>query len=107
RRLTGMPPWACWILSFGVAATSGWLLNRSFTFRADAGTADAGEWARYLLVAGLGAAAHFLVFLLAVAFVPLFSQQPALAIIPGSLASLCVTYIGAALFVFETARKKP
>jgi putative flippase GtrA len=82
-------------------------MNRSFTFRADSADRTPNEWLSYLAVAGLGALAHFVVFMAAVAFVPFFARHPALAIVPGSLASLCVTYAGSSLFVFASARKSP
>lgn len=107
RRLLLPSPSQAWLASFMIAATGAWLMNRSFTFRAAAEDRSAGEWARYLTVAALGAVAHFAAFTGAVAFFPFFAAHPALAIIPGSLASLCVTYAGSALFVFATARNTP
>jgi putative flippase GtrA len=107
RRLLGLGPSAGWLASFVIAATAAWLMNRSFTFRADSVNRTPGEWLSYLAVAGLGALAHFLVFLAVVAFMPFFARNPALAIVPGSLASLCVTYAGSSLFVFASARKSP
>jgi putative flippase GtrA len=107
RRYAGLGPAGGWLLSFLVAATAAWLMNRSFTFRADSAGRTPGEWLSYLAVAGLGALAHFLVFMAAVAAVPFFARNPALAIVPGSLASLCATYAGSSLFVFSSARKSP
>jgi putative flippase GtrA len=107
RRGLGFGPATGWIASFAVAATAAWFMNRSFTFQADRASRTAGEWLRYIVVAGLGALAHFGVFLAAVRHLPFFASHPALAIIPGSLASLCVTYAGASLFVFAMARKSP
>lgn len=105
RRWLGFGPAPGWIASFIVAATAAWLMNRRFTFRAPEGSRTSGEWLRYLGVAGAGALAHFCVFMAAVRFLPFFAAQPALAIIPGSLASLCVTYLGASLLVFAIPRK--
>jgi putative flippase GtrA len=107
RRFAGFGAAAGWGASFVVAATAAWLMNRSFTFRASPDRRTSGEWTRYLVVATLGALAHFAVFLAATAFVPPVAAQPALGIIPGSLASLCVTYVGSSIFVFATARKRP
>jgi putative flippase GtrA len=107
RRGTGAGPSLAWLVSFLVAATAGWAMNRQFTFRAAQETATGGEWGRYLAVAALGAGAHFLVFRACVGWIGFFAAHPALAIVPGSLASLCVTYAGSALFVFPSARKSP
>jgi putative flippase GtrA len=107
RRLTGASPFVCWLISFLAAATTGWWMNRRFTFRMAADDANAGEWMRYLIVAAAGAAAHAAVFLWLTRMVTVFAQMPVLAIVPGSLASLLVTYAGAAVFVFASARNRP
>jgi putative flippase GtrA len=107
RWALGLGAASSWLISFLIAATAGWAMNRRFTFRAAAEDASAGEWSRYLGVAGVGALAHFLVFQACVAWTGVFAAHPALAIVPGSLASLCVTYAGSSLFVFDNARKKP
>jgi putative flippase GtrA len=107
RRVTGLGAAASWLMSFAAAATTGWAMNRRFTFNAAAQDANAGEWLRYVAVAALGALAHFAVFWGAVAWIGFFAAHPALAIAPGSLASLCVTYAGSSLFVFAKARNSP
>jgi putative flippase GtrA len=107
QRATGLDNGIAWILAFFAAATSTWAMNRAFTFQDRASQKHAAEWLRYLAIAGAGAVAHFAVFQLAIRLVPLFQQHPALAIIPGSLASFAVTYAGASLLVFRSARKNP
>jgi putative flippase GtrA len=107
QRLAGLGNSPAWILAFLVAATSTWAMNRAFTFQDRANTDQITEWLRYLAIAGAGAVAHFAVFQLAIRLVPLFLQHPALAIIPGSLASFAVTYAGASLLVFRNARNNP
>jgi putative flippase GtrA len=98
---------AAWIVAFLMAATGTWAMNRTFTFRDRANDAQTAEWLRYLAIAGAGAVAHFAAFHLAIRLAPLFAQHPALAIIPGSFASFAVTYAGASLLVFRSARKNP
>ena len=96
-----------WLLAFLAAATFTWFLNRIATF-ADLKSPDAQtEWLKYLGVAGCGALAHFIVFEAAIRTIFFFAQNPAFAIIPGSLASFVVTYTGAALLVFRSARNNP
>ncbi len=107
QRLAGIGNSTAWILAFFVAATSTWAMNRAFTFQDRANAEQTSEWLRYLAIAGAGAVAHFAAFHLAIWFVPLLTQHPALAIIPGSLASFVVTYAGASLLVFRSARKSP
>jgi putative flippase GtrA len=107
QRLMGLGNSTGWLVAFFLAATSTWAMNRTFTFQDRANAEQTTEWLRYLAIAGGGAAAHFGVFYLATRFIQLFAHYPALAIIPGSLASFVVTYTGASLLVFRNARKNP
>jgi putative flippase GtrA len=107
QRLAGLTNSPAWIFAFFAAATSTWAMNRAFTFQDRANVEQTTEWLRYLAIAGAGAVAHFAAFQLAIWFFLLFAEYPALAIIPGSLASFVVTYAGASLIVFRSARKNP
>lgn len=107
QRLFGLGNVSAWLTAFVAAATVAWLLNRGFTFADRRRAAMPGEWLSYLVAATLGAAAHFATFQLAVSSFDLFALYPALAIVPGSLASFAVTYAGASSFVFRRARKSP
>ena len=107
QHLTGLGNSAAWIIAFFAAATSTWAMNRAFTFQDRASERQTAEWLLYLAIAGAGAVAHFAAFQLAILFAPLFAQHPALAIIPGSLASFTVTYAGASLLVFRSAKNNP
>ncbi len=107
RRIGGLGNAAAWVTSFFVAASSTWAMNRAFTFADRRGAQQGGEWAAYVLVAGAGALAHFAVFWLVTGFVGFFIRQPAMGIIPGSLASFVVTYLGASRLVFVRPRNAP
>jgi putative flippase GtrA len=107
QRLAGLGNSVAWILAFFAAATSTWAMNRAFTFQDRTNQQQTSEWLRYIAIAGAGAVAHFAAFHLAIRFIPLFAAYPALAIIPGSLASFVVTYTGASLLVFRSARNSP
>jgi putative flippase GtrA len=107
QRLFGFGNSLAWIVSFLAAASSAWLMNRRFTFKDRADARKPQEWLRYLAVASLGAAAHFAAFHGAIALSEFFARHPWLAIVPGSLASLAVTYAGASSFVFRNASMRP
>jgi putative flippase GtrA len=107
RRMGGMGNAGAWIASFFVAASSTWAMNRAFTFKDRQSANQGGEWAAYVLVAGAGALAHFAVFWLATSFVGFFIRNPAMGIIPGSLASFVVTYFGASRLVFVRPKNTP
>jgi putative flippase GtrA len=106
RRIGATGHSAAWVLSFFVAASSTWAMNRAFTFADRRNTRQSSEWAAYVLVAGAGALAHFAVFWLVVNFVGFFIRTPAMGIIPGSLASFMVTYFGASRLVFTPVKEE-
>lgn len=107
QRWFGLENGPAWIVSFLAAASAAWAMNRNYTFRDRAGDGRRTEWLRYLAVAALGAAAHFLTFRATVAGVDFVASNPWLGIIPGSLASFIVTYAGASSLVFRNASRKP
>ena len=98
------------LLSFFVAATSTWGLNRRFTFAADvnsAGRADerlaSGGWReylRYLLSMLLGGGVNYTVYAVVVLHVPV-SGAPLLGVALGSGAGLLFNYLAARHFVFR------
>jgi putative flippase GtrA len=106
-RLLGLDASPAWLLGFILAATATWIMNRLTTFADRQSRRAPGEWVLYLGVAALGALAHFLVFRFLGSSGGLLAETPGLGIIPGSLASFAVTYVGASMLVFPNMRKKP
>lgn len=88
------------IVSFAVAVTVTWLLNRSFAF-ADQRTGNRrSEYTRYLFVQGTGMAINFLIYALCIASSALMDRWPVLALAVGSAVALIFNYLGARIFVF-------
>ena len=88
------------LVSFAVAVTVTWLLNRSYVF-ADARTHNRrSEYTRYLTVQGMGMAINFLIYSLCLISSPLMDQWPVLALAVGSAVALIFNYAGARIFVF-------
>jgi putative flippase GtrA len=98
---------SAWLLGFVLAATTTWIMNRLTTFADRSSHRAPGEWAIYMTVAAFGALAHFLVFGFLASPGGLLVETPGLGIIPGSIASFAVTYLGASVLVFPSIRKKP
>jgi dolichol-phosphate mannosyltransferase len=107
NRLLGIEAAKAWLVGFALAATATWSLNRLTTFADRRSRRAPGEWALYLAIAVLGAVAHFLVFRLITTDGAWLSTVPALGVVPGSIASFAVTYVGASLLVFPKVRNRP
>jgi putative flippase GtrA len=88
------------LVSFAVAVTVTWLLNRSYVF-ADTRTHNRrSEYTRYLTVQGMGMAINFLIYSLCLISSPLMDEWPVLALAVGSAVALIFNYAGARIFVF-------
>lgn len=93
-------------LSFLVAASGTWLLNRLWTFRAASAAATrglAGEWARYVSLMLAGGAVNYAVYAACIESSALVRTWPALGVAAGSLAGMVVNYASARWLVFRTA----
>ena len=96
------------IVSFCAAATTTWLLNRTFTFRAQARSSQdtqikpgiLREYLSYLASMLGGAAVNYLTYLLTVRFVPL-AGAPLIGVAAGSCAGLVVNFLVARHIVFS------
>ncbi|HVO03104.1 MAG TPA: GtrA family protein [Candidatus Cybelea sp.] len=94
-------------ISFLAAATTTWILNRSFTFRRDARprTHPAAEWFAYVGLMLIGGGANYGVAALAYESVDLVRQHPEIAVALGSLAGMAINYWSAKIMIFE--RRSP
>ena len=98
----GMDRYGARIVSFGVAVTVTWLLNRQFTFAVPPGVGTRpGEYSRYFGVQFMGALINFGVYSLLVASFETAFRYPALALAVGSIVALFFNFLGAKHFVFR------
>jgi len=93
-------------ISVLLAITLSWLINRSFTFHADAKPASWKEWLRFALSQFPGACANALVSVIAFNYVPLAQNNPWLSVACGSAAGLTINFLMANFFVFQRTAKK-
>jgi putative flippase GtrA len=91
------------VVSFLAAATTTWLLNRSFTFRRESSAVGhpAGEWVAYLGVMVIGGAVNYGTYAAAIELSELVRRHPELGVALGSLAGLCINFWSAKLMIFE------
>jgi putative flippase GtrA len=101
----GMGPYIARVLSFAVAATATWYLNRRYTFpTAERSASLFRQWSRFIVVNALGACLNFGVYAGLVATVPLARNYLVLAVAAGSIAGLALNFTLSRLFVFAEPR---
>lgn len=88
------------LVSFAVAVTVTWYLNRKYVFAAGQTARKHSEYTRYLLVQGTGMLINFLVYSLCIASNDLMDRWPVLALAVGSAVALFFNYAGSRIFVF-------
>jgi putative flippase GtrA len=102
--VVGMNRYAGWLAGFAVAVTTTLLLNRAFTFRRPS---HHGPWRQaviYLVVQGAGAAANFATYAAAIAVFPPLGRVLLIPLAMGSIAGLCLTFLGSKHLAFRPAK---
>ncbi|WP_119462682.1 GtrA family protein [Rhodospirillaceae bacterium SYSU D60014] len=104
--LVGVDRYSARVISFGVAVTVTWLLNRQFTFAVPQGAGmRPGEYSRYFGVQFVGALINFGIYGLLVASFDTAFRYPALALAVGSVTAMFFNFLGAKHFAFRTSRR--
>lgn len=93
------------VVSFLVAATSTWALNRRFTFDVDTRLHPLKEWLRFLGANALGGIVNYTVYALLVAHVSAVAGMPTLGVAAGSLAGLIFNFTMSKKLVFVEAAR--
>ncbi|MCQ4160762.1 GtrA family protein [Roseomonas sp. GC11] len=91
------------VLSYLVAASSNWALNRAWTFRAAPPRPAGRQWLMFLLVNLLGFAVNYGTYAALVALWPLAAAWPALAVAAGALAGMAGNFLLSRRLVFGAA----
>lgn len=89
------------LISFLVAATFTWHLNRKLTFREYGPDAALKQWAKFLSANALGALVNLGVYAVLIAQVRLARAHPELAVACGSVAGLFFNFTASRLLVFR------
>ncbi len=100
--VTGMQtnPYTARVVSFLVAASITWMINRHYTFQVSH-RANRTEWARYVAFMMVGALMNYGAFAGCIAWWEMTRAQPWLAVAVGSLAGLGVNFATSRLLVFR------
>ena len=100
------PYWAR-LISYLLAATTTWILNRSFTFRVTGGGGKHWEWVRYVVLNAVGGGLNYGTYALLVYRFPLVYAYPVLGVVAGSAVGLVVNYSANKFLVFGRRRCEP
>lgn len=95
------------LLSFAVALTVTWLLNRSWVFTAAgrSARARAAEYSRYVVVQCSGAAVNLAVFSLLIFLFEILKSWLLIPLAAGSLVGMFVNYYGMRVWVFAMKKE--
>ena len=98
----GANPYLARIVSFLVAASATWLMNRRYTFEVEH-RATRAEWARYVAFMVLGALVNYGAFAISITVWELARAQPWLGVAVGSVAGLGINFLTSRRLVFRSA----
>jgi putative flippase GtrA len=103
----GVNRYVGWLAGFSVAVVATLLLNRAFTFRRPS---HHGPWRQaviYVMVQGFGAAANFATYTAAIAVFPPLGRMLLIPLAMGSIAGLCLNFLGSKHLAFRPAKSAP
>lgn len=105
-QVLGMGPFLGRLISFFVAATVTWILNRTYTFRAHGNRKRSGEWVRYVFVNGFGGAINYGVYAACIVSFGLVREYPFLGVAVGSLVAMMFNFFANRHLVFRPVAAK-
>jgi putative flippase GtrA len=100
-------PYLARVVSFSIAMTATWYLNRALTFSDRSARRAGAEYLRYAAVQIVGAAVNYGTFAAIVLLFEIASRLPILALVPASLLAMFVTYLGMHRFAFPRQSLEP
>lgn len=103
----GMGPVSARAISFTLAATATWYLNRRWTFRVAGNASQGSEYARYLAVQIVGAVINLAIYLLVLAFQPQLGRVPVIPLAAGALVAMGFNFIASRYWVFAAQADPP
>lgn len=92
------------VISYLVAASATWALNRRLTFREQRSRRRIVEWGRFLAANAVGGTVNYFTYAALVATQPAIAAHPVLGVAAGSLAGLAVNFTLSRRLVFVGTR---
>jgi len=106
-RELGWGPWEGRVVSFPLAVTSTWLLNRRYAFRSAARGDQRVEYAAYWAIQLAGAAVNFGIFGLCLHLAPVLAEWPFVPVAIGGFAAMLFNFTVARSTVYRAASRAP
>jgi putative flippase GtrA len=103
-RVSGWGLYESRALSFALAVTATWYLNRRFTFANRAGVDRKREYSRYFAVQTLGALINLGVYVAVIAAVPALGAYPVVPLAVGSGAAMVFNFVAARHYAFSATK---
>ena len=95
------------VVSFMVAVTVTWIVNRHLAFHDRRATAWSREWARYIVANSAGAVLNYGTYVLMVSTLSLAATYPYLGVAAGSIAGLVLNFTASNFLVFQRRGRQP
>ncbi len=105
--LAGLDPFLGRLVSFLVAASVTWLLNRIYTFKGRSTGTWAGQWARFVMANAVGWIINYGVYGALLLTSDFFYRTPVLAVAIGSLSGLAFNFTVSRKFIFKETIAQP
>ena len=93
-------------ISFTVAVTTTWYINRRWVFERGAIEMTGREYTSYLLVQVIGAVINLSVFVAVIEFIPGLAEIPVVPLALGAAVALVFNFSASSRFVFSDSRKQ-
>jgi putative flippase GtrA len=100
--LAGASPYLARVVSFIVATSAAWWLNRTFTFSDADNLRPDLQWARFFAANLVGGAVNYAAFVIILATVPIAAIYPVLALAVGSVSGVAFNFTAYRRYVFRT-----
>ena len=104
--LAGWDPYSSRVISFLIAASVTWRLNRRYTFSVDEKARLSGEWLRYVSINAIGGSVNYLVYAACIHDFNVVRSHLIIGVALGSAAGLLVNYTASKHLVFADVGKK-
>lgn len=97
----GTNPYVGRIISYLIAATATWQLNRKYTFASNFCRRPHREWAHYVVVNAIGGGINYLVYVLCVLYVGIAKDYLVIGVAAGSVAGLAFNFTTSRFWIFK------